>query len=1014
MPRTPATSVGLTRPVGAAAGSLALVGAWAAAYFVARMTGAVAVTLVLAALVVGAAGSLVAGWWRLHRGSTVTVQAPPQATSGDAVTLSVEMGRPRGQGSVHVTVWDRGARVASGWTSGGIFRGEATFDRRGVIEHLEVRVRSGGAPGLVWWERRHLVPVAGLVIAPRPTGPGAHIELVGDGGGTGATEGRSGFGHEDFDGVRPWRDGDNERSVHWPSSLRTRSLVVHDHHSSAPQRWIVRSNPAAVDRDDEAGRCRWALDEARRCGARVWAAIGDDEPIEIADAHRAARWAAGCVPPTDAGQAARVSQRPAEPETTLTPSARWWTAGATMVATTMLARALETPVAMIALVIVGTAVAAALTAHLLRAGRAVPQQWHTMLALASFAALAAIMLRPGGTASLLEMLRGPLPQLLVLLVVVYGFECSDRRTARANLAISVVVACYASGIRVDGGLGAWLAVWFVCLMIATTSIARPTGAPRAQAHRFSRAAPFGPLHHAWRRVAGLAAIGAGGVAMTVLVLAFVVIPAGPAGLTLPAFVDDVRAVARPGGLVAANGTPSQPGDVGDGSRGGTSTAGRWRLPGVRRVARHVDPRAVGGRRRHAGPGTSSPTSGGARPSPTSTAVSGTRTPIRAGRVPALPSTCRPPTAISSSRSRAIGTQQFVQTYFVEVDQPNIVFAAYATDRRHLRRHGVAPTRRCAADRRRADRRAPCTPSCPNASSSPTASLRAQGDVADRVDRVGRAGDGTWRCPTTTTDRTRALAAQLAAPGASTYDTVLRDARTGWRRTSQYDLDAPVPAEGRRRRRRLPVRVAARFLRADRFGARRADAAPAGCAGAAGDRLRARRARPDVGRVEGPRQRRPRVGRGVVPRERLAGLRPHRRRAARRRARPRRRWAPTWSAASTDAVGDHGPLTIVCGRASARLLALWRNGRVRGPHGAGVAVGGVLQDRWQRAALAPRLRHELLEPRARRRWATADTADGRRGRAAWPRRSTASPSTPTGSTTTRPTRGAAAWGDRLGV
>ena len=48
----------------------------------------------------------------------------------------------------------------------------------------------------------------------------------------------------------------------------------------------------------------------------------------------------------------------------------------------------------------------------------------------------------------------------MLLVVLYGFECIDRRAARANLAISVVVATYASGFRVDGQLGWWLAAWF--------------------------------------------------------------------------------------------------------------------------------------------------------------------------------------------------------------------------------------------------------------------------------------------------------------------------------------------------------------------------------------------------------------------------------------------------------------------------------------------------------------------------------------------------------------------------
>jgi hypothetical protein len=49
-------------------------------------------------------------------------------------------------------------------------------------------------------------------------------------------------------------------------------------------------------------------------------------------------------------------------------------------------------------------------------------------------------------------------------------------------------------------------------------------------------------------------------------------------------------------------------------------------------------------------------------------------------------------------------------------------------------------------------------------------------------------------PSSTTARTRALADQLAAPGASTYDTVL--AMEAWLAAHvQYDLNAPVPAAG---------------------------------------------------------------------------------------------------------------------------------------------------------------------------------------------------------------------------
>ena len=159
---------------------------------------------------------------------------------------------PRSSSAAGRSQWKR---VASGWTRVGTFEGTGTFEQRGVIEWLDVAVRSAGVPGLVWWQRRHRAHIDQLVIAPRANGPGAHVDIEADGQNGAADAGYAGAGDDELDGIRPWRDGDSERSVHWPSSLRSGTLVVHDHHSSAPQRWIVRSNPLAADLDEEAGRC---------------------------------------------------------------------------------------------------------------------------------------------------------------------------------------------------------------------------------------------------------------------------------------------------------------------------------------------------------------------------------------------------------------------------------------------------------------------------------------------------------------------------------------------------------------------------------------------------------------------------------------------------------------------------------------------------------------------------------------------------------------------------------------
>ena len=145
-----------------------------------------------------------------------------------------------------------------------------------------------------------------------PAGPGARIEIVTEPHGGGST-GSAGSHDGDVDGIRPWRDGDSERSVHWPTSLRTGDLVVLDRHRSADTRWIVRVDADADDHEEEAGRARWALDEGRRRGVRTAAAVGDEEPVEITDADAAARWSATCIPDPTRDRA-RAGSRAARPE----------------------------------------------------------------------------------------------------------------------------------------------------------------------------------------------------------------------------------------------------------------------------------------------------------------------------------------------------------------------------------------------------------------------------------------------------------------------------------------------------------------------------------------------------------------------------------------------------------------------------------------------------------------------------------------------------------------------------
>ena len=240
MPRARATAVGLTRPAGLSSGAFALVGAWIVALVIARLTGAAAVVIVLGAGFVGMVWAAAAGWFRLRWFDLRELTTVAATTVGDSVTVTATAPHAGvGTSDVYVTVSDRGSAIAGGRLRNGRFDESGCFGRRGIIDHLDVSARSAGGPGLLWWERRSVVAIDPVVVAPRPAGPGARIEIVTEPHGGGFT-GSAGSHDGDVDGIRPWRDGDSERSVHWPTSLRTGDLVVLDRHRSADTRWIVR------------------------------------------------------------------------------------------------------------------------------------------------------------------------------------------------------------------------------------------------------------------------------------------------------------------------------------------------------------------------------------------------------------------------------------------------------------------------------------------------------------------------------------------------------------------------------------------------------------------------------------------------------------------------------------------------------------------------------------------------------------------------------------------------------
>ena len=761
----------MSRPAGLAPGALALVGAWVIAAAIARLTGAAAVLILLVAGAVGGLWALSAGWVRLQRSHVSAVVLPAAANVGEPVAIEVTCAGP----PVSVELVDRSGVIATGVAGGDRASGlTATFLRRGVVSELTVRVRAAGRPGLVWWVRSETVAVTPCTVAPALAGPGASVLTVPRSQGldvvaTAALRSAPG----ELDGVRAWRDGDSERAVHWPTSLRTGELVVHDQRGGPPDSVLVRAAPAPPDPEEEAGRVRWALERALRVGGDVWVAIGDGDPVPVTNASAAASWTATCDLGAKGTRRRRWSVSRATFEPADVPMAgRWWTAAAAWVAVAMLVGALTWP--MVLLPVLGGAIAfGAWTAlrHPPSVGAA-PAWQRRGVALIALAGLALIAARSGGITGLLALLRGPMPEFLVLLVVLHGVEARDRRTVRVHLAVSAVVAAYATGLRVDGAVGPWLALWCTCFAVALVTTGTFVGARRSTAGE---------------RVA-TGAIVAGALAATVALLGVVPVPDGPARLTLPAFIDEIRTVGSPGALARPDGALAGAG-IGTGARGiaaesgayegftealDTSVRGELGDDVVMRV-RAPEPDFWRGQTFADFDGrvwTADPD---------------------VGQLQDGPEIDVPP-AFGEARVPPSDRERFVQTFFVESDLPNVIFAA-SRPRRVIFDGGVwvRPDGSLRTDVVLTEGAVYTVESSRVEVTAPM--LQSQGDVAGRLTDLGREAFAPYLAlPASTSQRTRDLAASLAPPGTSTYDTVR--ALEGWIAANVvYDLDAPVPAVG---------------------------------------------------------------------------------------------------------------------------------------------------------------------------------------------------------------------------
>ncbi|MGB8859401.1 MAG: transglutaminaseTgpA domain-containing protein [Ilumatobacteraceae bacterium] len=761
----------MSRPIGASYGAFSLGIAWLVTGAFAILTGASAVVILLAIGLVAFAAGVLSGWAALRGVQVVSLATTGLTEEGEEVSWRMELA---GAARVFVELRISSAVVASGWFEPGVDTLAGTAPSRGIHHTVAARCTSAGRLGLVWWRRTSTIEIAPLAVAPAPADHGAPFTTS-----SGAEHDEvlpsAATGRDEVDGIRQWRDGDELTAVHWPSTLRSGEFVVRQRRKDTDERWVVQARTGTGDPDLEAAMVRHSLERGLAAGARLAVRVDDGAANPLAGRDSMLRWSAAFEPRPDVPShdlpwwRRSLALLSPEPERSLTPTARWFVALAAATPLVMLLEPLGYGPVPLAVVVAVVALGAFFTQH----GPDHRKWLRQVCGLLAGAGVAAALIDPNAIHSVANSLRFLLPQVLVTLMVMQGFECTDRRSARVALACSAMLTSYAAGIRVDGTLAAWLGVAVLGLAAGSRAVARVD-------HRLTSTSPSPPRKRARAGTrSGIALVAA--AAAVLAILALLPVPEGPAQLTLPSWLEDYRPIRDDGGLVAADGSPLLGGAAPGGDRTGPGGSGGY--PGFSPA---MDTSLRGGLGNEVVLRVRAPYPDFWR-GQTFSDFDG-----RVWRVDdATGVLTDPPEHVITAATGdvdASSDDQFVQTFYAQVDLPNIVFAASRAERVLLdaklwaRPDGAL----------RADVVLPAGSAytvVSQRSGATAAGLRDDGDLA----KLGSPAEFT-ALPAGTTPRTRALAASLAAGTTSTYDVIL--AIQGWlRQHVTYDLDAPVPPEG---------------------------------------------------------------------------------------------------------------------------------------------------------------------------------------------------------------------------
>ncbi len=145
---------------------------WAVGFGIARLTGAAAVVLVLAATVAGLIAALLEGGRAVRRLTIVSVTAPALTTVGERVAVIVGVADRTSVGPLRIVLRSGGRPLGEATVVSSAARTvDVRFPEPGVIDVVSVDVETGGTSGLVWWRRRFEVHLEPILVAPRPVGP---------------------------------------------------------------------------------------------------------------------------------------------------------------------------------------------------------------------------------------------------------------------------------------------------------------------------------------------------------------------------------------------------------------------------------------------------------------------------------------------------------------------------------------------------------------------------------------------------------------------------------------------------------------------------------------------------------------------------------------------------------------------------------------------------------------------------------------------------------------------------